>query len=172
MKIIKFTILISVLVLSLILIGCSKETDKGYFDKASNDKKTNNMAEAVNNYETLVKEYPKSDLAPEALYQLGLIYQNKLVKTLSEKESLQKSVETYRSVYEKYPQSKRAPMSLFMSGFILANDLNNYDKATETYNLFLQKYPKHELATSAKEELEHMGLSPEQILEKKKTIGI
>lgn len=168
MKIIKYIILISILV----LFGCSKESDKGYMDEASKEMKDSSITEAINSYETLVKEYPKSDLAPEALFQLALIYQNKMDKTLSEKECLQKAVDTYRSIYDKYPQTKNAAKALFMSGFILANELHNYDKATETYNLFLKKYPSNDLAISAKEELEHMGLSPEQILEKKKTTGI
>ena len=32
------------------------------------------------------------------------------------------------------------------------------------YNLFLEKYPSHPLAVSAKEELNNMGLTPEEIL--------
>jgi TolA-binding protein len=168
MKIVKYIILISF----LILFGCGKESDKGYMDKAAEEMKDSSITDAVNSYETLIKEYPQSDLAPEALYKLALIYQNKMDKTLSEKECLQKSVEVYRNIYDKYPQNKNAAKALFMSGFILANELHNYDKATETYNLFLQKYPDNDLALSAKEELEHMGLSPEQILEKKKTTGI
>jgi TolA-binding protein len=73
-------------------------------------------------------------------------------------------------VYEKYPDSEEAPKSLFMSGFILANDLMLYDKATSSYNLFLEKYPSHPLAVSAKEELDNMGLSPEEILKRTETV--
>ncbi len=168
MKIIKY----SILIIFLILFGCSKETDKGYMDQAAKEMKDSSVTDAVNSYEALIKEFPKSDLAPEALSKLAVIYQNGMVKALSQKESFQKSVEFYRRIYNDYPQNKNAAEALFMSGYILANDLHDYDKATETYNLFLQKYPKHELAISAKEELEHMGLSPEQILAKKKTTGI
>ena len=165
MKIIKYFIIISLLV----LFGCSKETDKGYMDKAAKEMKDSSVTEAVSSYESLIKEYPKSDLAPEALTRMAAIYQNKMVKTLSEKESFKKAVELYRKIYDDYPKSKNAPEALFMSGYIQANDLHDYDKATETYNLFLQKFPENDLALSAKEELEHMGLSPEQILAKKKT---
>jgi TolA-binding protein len=75
-------------------------------------------------------------------------------------------VELFRSVYEKYPNSEQAPMGLFMAGFVEANELNDYDAATKTYNLFLETFPDHELATSAKEELDNMGLTPEEILKK------
>ncbi len=168
MKIIKY----SVLILFLILFGCSKETDKGFMDQAAKEMKDSSVTDAVSSYESLIKEYPQSDLAPEALSKLAVIYQNRMDKSLSEKESFQKSVELYRKIYDDYPQSKNAPEALFMSGYIQANDLHDYDKATETYNLFLQKFPKNDLALSAKEELEHMGLSPEQILAKKKAAGI
>ncbi len=167
MKIIKYFILI----IFLLLFGCSKETDKGYMDQAAKELKDSSVTEAISSYESLIKEYPKSDLAPEALTRLAALYQNRMVKALSEKESFQKAVELYRKVYDDYPQSKNAPEALFMSGYIQANDLHDYDKATETYNLFIQKFPKNDLALSAKEELEHMGLSPEQILAKKKATG-
>ena len=53
-----------------------------------------------------------------------------------------------------------------MAGFVQSNELHDYDGATETYNSFLKVFPDHELAASAKEELNNMGLTPEEILEK------
>ena len=156
----------------LIISGCSSKTDKEYLKTAENEVKTNNISEAIETYQTLVDEYPDSKLAPEALYEMAALYQNNLIKNLTKKESLQKSVEIYRSVYDKYPKSIKAPMGLFMSGFILANELNDYNEASKTYNLFLKKYPNHELSTSAKEELKHLGLSPEQILKEKAAANI
>lgn len=158
-----FILFISVLIFS----GCSSKTDKEYLQSAENDVKGNNISEAIESYQTLVNEYPNSKLAPEALYEMAALYQNNLIKNLTKKESLQKSVEIYRSVYDKYPKSKKAPMALFMSGFILANELNEYDEASKAYNLFLKEFPNHELSTSAKEELKHLGLSPEEILKQK-----
>ena len=158
-----FILIITILIFS----GCSSKTDKEYLQAAKTNVKGDNISEAIEAYQTLVDKYPKSDLAPEALYEMAALYQNNLVKNLSKKESLQKSVQIYRSVYDKYPKSKKAPMALFMSGFILANELNNYDAASKTYNLFLKKFPHHELSTSAKEELKHLGLSPDQILKEK-----
>jgi len=156
----------------LIIFGCSTKTDKEYLKTAENDVKGNNISKAIESYQTLVNEYPDSKLAPEALYEMAALYQNNMIKNLNKKESLQKSVEIYRSVYDKYPKSKKAPMALFMSGFILANELNNYDEASKTYNLFLKKFPNHELSTSAKEELKHLGLSPEEILKEKAATNI
>ena len=58
-----------------------------------------------------------------------------------------------------------------MAGFVEANNLYNFSEATKTYQLFLDKYPTHQLALSAKEELNNMGRSPEDILSGKNKKG-
>jgi TolA-binding protein len=140
-------------------------------NEAAENIKNNRIPEAISGYEKLLAEYPDSKFAPEALFQIGTLYQNKLVKNLSGKESMEKSAKVFRDIYEKYPDYKRAPNALFMSGFILANDLGRYEEATETYKLFLQKYPDHEWSFSAKSEVENMGLPPEVILQKKQKLS-
>jgi len=146
-----------------------KKSDEDYLKSADDNLKNNKVLEAVSDYENFVKEYPKDEKAPETLIKLASIYQNKMVKTLSAKVSLEKAANIYRQVFESYPNSKEAPTSLFMSAFILANELQKYHAAEIAYQLFLQKYPNHELAASAREELNNLGLSPEQILKNKNT---
>ena len=151
----------------LILLGCGeKKSVDELMTLANTNLNENKVPEAVLLFEEIIDEYPESDKAPEVLSRLASIYQNKMIKSLSDTESLEKAVSLFRKIYDDYPESSQAPTGLFMSGFVLANELNNYDKATETYNLFLENYPTHELATSAKEEVENMGLSPEEILKK------
>ena len=139
----------------LLIISCSKTSDQEYFDRAKkllDEKKT---IEAVTSLEALVNEYPESEIAPAALVQLAQIYQNQLDKNLKPAESFKKAEKYFMQVYEKYPESEEAP-----------NDLMKYDEATSSYNLFLEKYPSHPLAVSAKEELDNMGLTPEEILKR------
>ena len=151
----------------LILIGCGeKKSVDELITEANTNLNENKVPEAVLLFEEIINEYPESDKTPEILSRLASVYQNKMLKNLSDTESLEKAVSLFRKIYDDYPESSYAPTGLFMSGFVLANELNYYEKATETYNLFLEKYPTHELATSAKEEIENMGLSPEDILEK------
>jgi len=126
-------------------------------------------ADAVKYYETLASEFPKDSLAPEALYQLGALYQNKFVPGFAGNSSTEKAILIFRSVFDKYPDSKQAPNCLFMCGFLQSNELNRYSDATDTYNTFLQKYPNNDMASAAKYELDNMGLTPEQVLEKKVT---
>jgi len=135
------------MIIIFLLFGCSKTSDKEYLDKASEDIKNGNISEAIIAYEKLVEEYPESDLAAEAL--------------------VKKAADIFYSVAEKYPKSKQAPQSLFMAGFIYANELQNYEGAKKAYNLFIKKYPGHDLSASAKDELENMGLTPDEILKRK-----
>ncbi len=161
-------LILSFLFTSIIFLnGCSSNSAEDHMKTAQENIKQKNISEAVTNYESVVNEFPDSPQAPEALFQVATLYQNKMVKNVSDIDSYKKAEEMFRSVYNKYPQAKKAPMALFLSGFILANDLRNFKSATSTYTLFLEKYPEHELASSAKEELSNMGLSPDQILQKK-----
>jgi TolA-binding protein len=156
------------LALTVLLFGCGKKKQAvEYMKEAKAGIEQKNIPATVKAYETLVSELPDDSLAPEALYRLGTLYQNKMVPNMKENESMEKAVTVFRSVFDKYPGSKQAPVSLFMAGFIQSNDLNKYREATATYNLFLQKYPKNDMAPSATDELNNMGLSPEQIIEKK-----
>jgi len=163
--------IINILSLSVLLLtGCSNNKSAAdLFNDGEKFLNESKIPEAVNSYETLISEYPDENLAPDATARLASIYQNKQVKNIPETQSLQKSAELFRSIYEKYPQSQQAPMGLFMAGFVEANELHNFNAATDTYNLFLKTYPDHELATSAKEELDNMGLTPEEILRKNLT---
>lgn len=149
--------------------GCSKKSNTDYIKSAEANLKNNKIQEAIADLETFVKENPENEKAPDALTKLASIYQNKMLKNLPANESLEKAVQTYRQIFDTYPNSTKAPTALFMSAFILANELQKFHPAEMSYRLFLQKYPNHELANSAREELNNLGLSPEEILKKKNT---
>jgi len=156
------------LALSVLLFGCAKKKQAvEYMKEAKLGIEQKKIPETVKAFETLLSEFPDDSLAPEALYKLGTLYQNKMVPNFKENESMEKAVSLFKSVFDKYPDSKQAPVSLFMAGFIQSNDLKKYQEATSTYNLFLQKYPKNDMAPAARDELNNMGLTPEQIIAKK-----
>ena len=158
---------LSLILIALIFISCSsKKSDEELFNEAKKNTEEEKIPEAVASYEELLNEYPDSKIVPEALTNLAAIYQNKLVKNISESESLLEAAKLFRRIYDDYPESEFAPMGLFMAGFVLANELNMYNEATENYNLFMDTFPEHDLAASAKEELDNMGLTPEEILQK------
>jgi outer membrane protein assembly factor BamD (BamD/ComL family) len=159
--------LIMLVLPALIFISCSNKTAEEYKSSAEENLKKNNIALALESYESIIEEYPGSKYAADALYQVATLYQNKMVKDVTELQSLEKAADSYRMLQEKFPGDERAPVALFMSAYIKANELKNYQQATELYNLFLKKYPKHELASSASQELQIMGMSPDEVLKNK-----
>ncbi|OGU71967.1 MAG: hypothetical protein A2V93_05860 [Ignavibacteria bacterium RBG_16_34_14] len=156
-----------IILIGFVFYSCSKMSDKEYMKSASEKVEKGNISEAISDYNKLVDEYPESELAPEAIIKLAALYHENKVKNISRKDALIKSADLFISISEKYPQIEKAPSSLFMAGFIYANEVLDYIKAKEIYTLFLKKYPEHELTSSAKEELDNMGLSPDEILKKK-----
>jgi TolA-binding protein len=165
----KMKTIIALLALFLMVSCSAKKTDKELFDEAQKNLKEDKVPEAVMAFEELIYEHPESEMAPEALSQLATLYQNKQVKSISERESLEKAIALFKKLHDEYPKSIYAPSGLFMAGFINANELNNYQEATALYKQFLQEYPDNELASSAQAELDNMGLSPDEILKKNMT---
>jgi len=150
-----------------LIVGCSsKKSDKELFDEAQKNLKEDNIPEAVMAFEELVNDHSDSELTPEAISQLASLYQNKRIKSLSEKENLEKAITLFKKLHDEYPKSSYAPSGLFMAGFIYANELQNYKEAEAIYKQFLSEYPENELAPSAQAELDNLGLSPEEILQK------
>ena len=157
--------ILSILILSLIVSCSPKKSDKELLDEARKNLKDGKISEAVIAFEELVNDIPESKLAPEALSELAGIYQNKLVKSLGEKENFEKAVATFKRIHDEYPKSEYAPIGLFMAAFISANELEKHDEATSLYKQFLKEYPGNELAESAQAEVDYMGIEPEKIIE-------
>lgn len=147
--------------------GCGSKSDNEYFESANNNIKGENYAEAISDFESLINEYPESELVPKATFEIGKIYQGQLIKNITRTESFENAIKYYSEIVEKYTEDPNTPNALFMIGFIQANELQRLDEARDTYKLFLEKYPESELVESAQAEIDNLGLSPEEILEQK-----
>ncbi|HOT96405.1 MAG TPA: tetratricopeptide repeat protein [bacterium] len=139
------------LVMVAILAGCGeKMTEEQLRANAADFESREQWKQAVEMYARLVKAFPKSPRADETLYRLGVLYANNL-------KDYQQSVDAYKQLIRKYPKSNYVIQSSFMIGYRYANDIKDYDNAKKYYQEFLQKWPNHELASSVKWELEHLG---------------
>lgn len=153
--------------LSIFLINCGGKTDKDIYESAIENIENEKYAEALSQFEVIVTEYPNSELYKDALLQSGELLQGNVNKSIPFKESQKKAISYYRLYNSKYQGDPKAAQLLFMIGFIQANKLDELDSAKVTYTKFLELYPDAEMATSAKSELENLGLTPDEILAKK-----
>lgn len=158
--------IVTIFSLIIIFTACHSKTDKEMFDAAQQKDNAKNYSEAVKDYQKLADEYPESELTCKGLFKIAAMYQAAAVPNISKDESLKKSIEFYKKVYDQFPKSDEAPKALFMCGFIQANELKQMDAAKSTYQEFLKKFPTHEMAASAKLEIDNLGATPEDILKK------
>jgi TolA-binding protein len=149
---------------ALFFLSCSKKTSRSLFEEALNHIEKGHYLKALDCYKKIVNDFKNDSLASTALFEIAKMYQSKLFNDIDEKKSFEYAVEFYSLILSNYPASKEEPFALFMIGYIENNYLNNYEKAKEAYEKFLNKYPQHELSLSAKVELENIGKPPEEIL--------
>ncbi len=143
--------LLTVLLVAVLMTGCGEKlTEDQLRANASDFESREQWKEAADMYARLVKAYPKSKRADETLYRLGVLYANNL-------KDYQKSVDAYKQLISKYPKSNFVIQSSFMIGYRYANDIKDFDNAKKYYQEFLKKWPAHELASSVKWELDHLG---------------
>lgn len=121
---------------------------------------------ALNKCNELLEKYPNSPYAMKATLEIGKFYHSKAISNMDEKAQIENAVKYYLQVYNKYPDSTDTPKALFYVGFLLANELEMYDSAKVVYNKFLKVYPDNELSQHVKYEIENIGLTPDQILNK------
>jgi TolA-binding protein len=151
------------LVLSVLLVAACKSPKEKKIDyinslEASDSAySVSQMTELYWNYIDFADRYPDDSRTPEFL-----------VKAAQRSSSLSKAAEgisLLERLLKNYPDSKFCEQALFTMAFNYENHLNDFDKARQLYNEFLQKYPKSELADDAKLSLDALGKSPEEFLD-------
>ncbi len=62
----------------------------------------------------------------------------------------EKKVGHYEQILKRFPESPHQPEALFMIGFVCAEELGDSLRASESFRAFLDQYPDHEMARSAR----------------------
>lgn len=107
-------------------------------------------------YETFVKEHPKDTLSPGFLFKAASLAMNS--------GNGQKALILYEQYLKDYPDKPKAPMCLFFKAFVYENLFQDLDKARESYNEFIRKYPKDDFADDAQMALVNLGKTPEMLI--------
>jgi outer membrane protein assembly factor BamD (BamD/ComL family) len=148
---------IAVILAAVLFAGCGKESEQSLWKKVQASHENNNADSTILVCQTLLRDYPTGTLAPGALYMMAETYYRM-------KHDPRTATGYYRLFIDKYPDVVQTPVAMFLIGFIYNNDLRNLDSARIGYRQFLEKYPTHDLAQSAKFELDNLGKSADEIL--------
>jgi tol-pal system protein YbgF len=95
----------------------------------------------------LLRTYPTSSRAPDALYFIGQSFSA---------ENPDSAADYYSQVVDKYPTSARAPSALYNLG-LLAERRKDNAKAKDAYQRVVQKYPQSDEAALARDRLKALG---------------
>jgi tol-pal system protein YbgF len=95
----------------------------------------------------MLRNYPTSPRAPDALYFVGQSYAA---------ENPDSAAAYYTQVVDKYPTSARAPSALYNLG-LLAERRKDSAKAKEAYQRVVQKFPQSDEAALARDRLKALG---------------
>src|SRR5512140_280667 len=108
-----------VLVLGLLfLVSCSKLTDEQLWNQGVDAQKADKVQEALQSYQQLLDDYPKSPKVPDALYAIGSICQNK-------NADIYRAIRSYRRIVDEYPTHATSSSAMFLIGFLYNNELKN-----------------------------------------------
>jgi tol-pal system protein YbgF len=95
----------------------------------------------------MLRNYPTSDRAPDALYFIGQSYAS---------ENPDSAAAYYGQVAEKYPQSPRAASAIYNLG-LLAERRKDTARAREAFQRVVQSYPQSDEAALARDRLKALG---------------
>jgi len=101
-----------------------------------------------------------AESAPEDLFRAAELYEQDI-------QQVNQALDLYQRIVEQHPNHERAADALFKQGYLYHNVLQDLPQAEAAYRAFLEKYPQHNLAPSAQEELNYLGVSPEEWLRQK-----
>lgn len=107
-------------------------------------------------YLAFADKYPNDTLTPQFLMK-GAEMQSNVLHT-------ERAIGLFDRVISSYPDFSEVPMCYFLKGN--AYDLNSqYAEAKEAYQIFVDKYPDHFMASDTRKLIPLVGMTPEEIFE-------
>lgn len=129
--------------------------DSLYSDTVSRiDKKK--ALELTELYRSFANNYPKDEMAPSYLYRAA-----EVISTIG---NPMQAIKIYDKLIKEYPDYEKIAHCYFMKAFVYDNNLLMYKEAKEAYQIFIDKYPKHDLADDAEMSIKFLGKSNEDII--------
>lgn len=119
-------------------------TADGLWKKAMRDYTAAKDKQALSEFADFIKYFPQDTNAPEAQYNMGLIYDHG--------EQYDDAAEVFEAVIERYPDSPKAADAMYMKG-VEYQKAKSDKKAIAAYRAFLKQYPNNANAAKARARL-------------------
>ena len=107
-------------------------------------------------YEDFLKHHSFESISKEYQFRAG-----ELAKAINKPHL---AIKHLNGLLERDPDHERAPLALFYKATIVGDMLNEDENAKMIYQEFIDKYPDHPLAESAKESIKLQGKSLDEIV--------
>ena len=157
---------IGILLFAIIISSCNPNSSKMVKQIAEMEKELyasktpipdkEKVKEVIDLYIKFADTYPKDTLATEYLYKAATLSMNT--------NQNEKAIEILDRIIKDFSEFKKLPETYFLKAFIYDSNIKNINKAREAYTVFLQKFPKSDLADDAAISLDNLGKTPEQII--------
>ena len=145
-----------------LLAGCSLSKEKQQEKIAGLEKSvleagdTARQQELFKCYDKFISKYPEDSLAPEYLFRkAGLLRVEKQGDA---------ALDAMAELVNRYPESPRVVECYFLRGLVYEEVFYDQELAKKAYLSFLERYPDHPLAESARYSIRYLGMSNEEII--------
>lgn len=155
-----------ILLITLFIVSCKQNPDKMIKQITGLEKELyaagspipdkDKVKEMLDLYTKFADTYPKDTLSPVFLFKASNLAMNTNQNDMA--------VLLLDRIINDYSDYSKLPETYFLKAFIYDNNIKNINKAREAYTLFLQKFPKSDLANDASISLDNLGKTPEQII--------
>lgn len=136
------------LILVLSLTNCSSRQARESYESAKKLSDEKKYSEAVKEFETVIKDYPKNEYAAKSMYELANIYGHQNLPDVKKEDAYQKAADYYLKVVNGFPdlpeagkcamESGKLYQSLLVPNVTKEESLNNavtlYKKVVEKYS--------------------------------------
>lgn len=117
---------------------------------------TSNINKLLAAYGEYAREFPQDTMTPAYLYRAGSL-------AVSFNKGPE-AIAMFNHIIQDYPGYPRLAECYFMKAFTYENVLKDIGQANQAYNLFLEKFPNHDLSDDAAAAIKYLGKSPDEMV--------
>ena len=117
------------------------------YQKALDNVSQARYLQALSNFKSFTKKYPKSKFIPDAKFWIGECH--------SSLREYKLSIKAFQKFIDKYPKNENVPAAIFKQGFAF-EELDYKEDAKLFYNKTIKEYPKSKWSIQAKQRLENL----------------